>query len=912
MGPPEQLTPFQSQGSGSDWPRGEREVERLGMASNLDGGRSAEMVGKAEGGARVLNLADMYRALLCKWLWRWINGDDLLWRNVIRDRYGEKRWGRWIFPRTSRCSSPIWRGAWVDGVPLKLSYSRLFEAATNRESLISTYWMGNREEGHWRISFARLLSKEEMVDSERLAALLQRLRLNVEASDTPLWIPSSDGSFSVKGCYGWWRRNKEPLPWASMAKETWTPKVPLKVDTQPGSISDINTLCKKHLEFDEDELIPTTMDFISSTNPLFFKVLVHGFHKKLSIPPIFVKKHLAHLSSSKSIATIKSPLGRSWNVNANVKEKGCFFEDGWRVFVRDHDLRVSDFLVFEYKGRLNFSVKLFNGSGCEKEYKSGTKVDVPPTTSPNGCTKQGSSDNECKITSKKRTTESTPPRNGIETKAIYQQNGNSFFEATIKLSNLSYSYMQIPCKFAAMNGFQEKGEIMVRDPAGREWQLKISHCGKLKSETSLSGEWLNLAKVNGLEVGDVCVFEFNPHLDIMNVRIAKKNSILNCCKKEATEECSTENEIEKQFPIGCTRQGSSDDECKLNLRTTEHHRTRNAKEVKDIHHRDGISFFEATINLTNISRPYMSIPGELTKSNGLKDGSHMMLRDPKGRSWEVQMNHKLRSKNWSQLLGQWHQFVVANGLQTGDICVFKLRADGDEDILDVLILKGQSVKKEFSPVQNGSEDCPTQSEAGMPSGSISMYIPTEFAASNGFQNRNKITLRDPRGRLWEMQIFNRFYRNESHFNGMWRQFVRDNGLEVGDTCLLKHVSDGEEIMDVRIIKNQPGPSSKSTTNCKIEGTLSPSTEHTNTSNQGKRDENFKEVLQSPASEDIPSLISVYELLNNTPDIPKYSPEYFHAISKFTNEAHRQAFVLLGDPETRALWIKHDFGFTHNA
>ncbi|KAK1310241.1 B3 domain-containing protein REM10 [Acorus calamus] len=772
--------------------------------------------------------------------------------------------------------------------------------------------------------------------------------------------------------------------------------------------------------------------------------------------------------------------------------------------------------------------------GCEKEYKSGSKVDVPPTTSPNGCSKQGSSDNECKIPSKKRTTESTPRRNGIETKAIYQQNGNSFFEATIKLSNLSYSYMQIPCKFAAMNGFREKGEIMVRDPGGREWQLKISHRGKLKSETSLSGEWLNLAKVNGLEVGDVCGFEYNPHLDIMNVRIAKKNSILNCCKKEAAEECSTENEIEKQFPIGCTRQGSSNDECKLNLRTTEHLRTRNAKKVKVIHHRDGISFFEATINLTNISRSYMWIPrkfadlnclrngqeimmrdpnrrlwkmnicrhgkkyerifsgewlnfaqvnglevgdicifeynphgvhimdvrivkkkyelnhckkemphsaqrntenyitknkvekqtpasclkrqasygesevklkkrmkmshqgsgskqhlsfeismtpynlvdsylsiaGEFTELNGLKDGSQMTLRDPKGRSWEVQINQKLRNKNWSQLLGQWHQFVVANGLQTGDICVFKLRADGDEDILDVLILKGQSVKKKFSPVQNGCEDCLTQSEANVLSGSFSngtitqqvpkrsremepvnedtmcpqrndtsemddahakcesswftvsmktstiqgsyMYIPTEFAASNGFQNRNKITLRDPRGRLWEMQIFNCVYRKESRFNGMWHQFVRDNGLEVGDTCLLKHVSDGEEIMDVRIIKNQPDPSPKSTRNCKIEGTLYPSTEHTNTSNQGKRDENFKEVLQSPASEDIPSLISVYELLNNTPDIPKYSPEYFHAISKFTNEAHRQAFVLLGDPETRALWIRHDFGSTHNA
>ncbi|KAK1276528.1 B3 domain-containing protein REM10 [Acorus gramineus] len=893
------------------------------------------------------------------------------------------------------------------------------------------------------------------------------------------------------------------------------------------------------------------MDFSSSTKPLFFKVLVHGFHKKLSIPPTFVRKHLAHLNSSKSRGTVKSPLGRSWIVCVNVNDKGCFLEDGWRLFVRDHDLRVSDFLVFQYEGRLNFSVKLFNGSGCEKEYKSGTKVDVPPSTSPNGCTKQESSGNECKITSKKRTTKSTPLRNDIATRAVYKKKGISFFEFTIKLSNLSYPYMHIPCKFAAVNGFREKGEIMVRDPGGREWQLKISHRGRLRNETRLCGEWLNLAKVNGLEVGDVCIFKFNPHSDIMDVQIAKKNSILNCCKKEATEECRTENEIEKQCPIGCTRQGSSDDECKLNLRMTEHPQTRNAAEVKDIHNRDGISFYEATMNWTNITRPYMwiprkfadlnclrgreimmrdpnrrlwkmkicrynkiykrifsgewlnfaqvnglevgdvcifeynphvldiidvrivkkkselnhckkemphsaqrntekyitesksekqtptsclkrrasygesevklkkrvrmshqgsgskqhlsfkismtpynlfdsylSIPGEFTESNGLEDGSQMMLRDPKGRSWEVQINHKLRSKNWSQLLGQWHQFVVANALQTGDICVFKLSAGGDEDILDVRILKGQSVKEEFPSVQTGSEEYQTESQSGTLSGSFSngiitqqdpkrvremehkkeatmcpqrndtsemdvahtkceaswftvslkthnikksyMYIPAEFAASNGFQKRKKINLRDRRGRLWEMKIFNSFHpkRRESRFCGMWLQFVRANGLEVGDICLLKHVSDGEEIMDVRIIKNQPGPRPKSTRNCKIEGTRFPSsigesrleestdvTEPTKTTNQEKMEgDQMKmraDTLQPSAFEYVPSMANVLALLNDTPGILKKSPEYFHAISKFTNEAHRQAFVLLVDPETRALWIKHDYGSTRN-
>ncbi|KAK1259785.1 hypothetical protein QJS04_geneDACA025017 [Acorus gramineus] len=59
----------------------------------------------------------------------------------------------------------------------------------------------------------------------------------------------------------------------------------------------------------------------------------------------------------------------------------------------------------------------------------------------------------------------------------YQQDGLSFFVSTIKPANITYSYMNIPFKFSAFNGFRKKREIMVRDPVGREWQLKISGSG---------------------------------------------------------------------------------------------------------------------------------------------------------------------------------------------------------------------------------------------------------------------------------------------------------------------------------------------------------------------------------------------------------------------------------------------------
>ncbi|KAK1281738.1 hypothetical protein QJS10_CPB22g00816 [Acorus calamus] len=92
------------------------------------------------------------------------------------------------------------------------------------------------------------------------------------------------------------------------------------------------------------------------------------------------------------------------------------------------------------------------------------------------------------------------------------------------------------------------------------------------------------------------------------------------------------------------------------------------------------------------------------------------------------------------------------------------------------------------------------------------------------------------------------------------------------------------------------------------------TEPTKTSNQekwvGDQMKKRADKLQSSAFEYVPSMANVIALLNDTPRILKNSPEYFHAISKFTTEAHRQAFVLLADPETRALWIKHDYGFTN--
>ncbi|KAK1259783.1 hypothetical protein QJS04_geneDACA025018 [Acorus gramineus] len=151
-------------------------------------------------------------------------------------------------------------------------------------------------------------------------------------------------------------------------------------------------------------------------------------------------------------------------------------------------------------------------------------------------------DEECEIKQKNCTTGRS------RDKDVHQSDGISYFKATISQFNICYSYLGIPSKFSSMNGFRDKREITVGDPEGREWQLRISHSrGKQRNQRFFYGDWLNFARVNGLVVGDVCTFEYNPggEKDIMYVSILKKQSEP---VMEDTKERGTSSKIEDQSP----------------------------------------------------------------------------------------------------------------------------------------------------------------------------------------------------------------------------------------------------------------------------------------------------------------------------------------------------------------------------
>ncbi|KAK1268268.1 hypothetical protein QJS04_geneDACA006561 [Acorus gramineus] len=209
----------------------------------------------------------------------------------------------------------------------------------------------------------------------------------------------------------------------------------------------------------------------------------------------------------------------------------------------------------------------------------------------------------------------------------------------------------------------------------------------------------------------------------------------------------------------------------------------------------------------------------------------MMLRYPKERLWEFQIYYRCRNKNWSQFRGQWHEFVIAIGLQSGDVCVFELIGCGEKDVLNVRILNGQSVKnndsEEFKTkveASTHSYDCEiklkkqvarclqqkdaTKEENVLPQStrrcfkvSINpfnlllpyMNIPHEFIESNGLQHTCKVRMTNANGRSWEVSILHR-QNDRSRFTGGWQKFIDSNGFGVGEVLVFEIDPDDKDII----------------------------------------------------------------------------------------------------------------------
>ena len=180
------------------------------------------------GGLGIKSLAILNKALLCKWIWRFANERDSLWRNVILWKFGEERGGwcsadsrdaygsgvwkeirkewdtvsaRAAFSLGNGRRLRFWKDAWSGEEAFSCSYPTLFAMAANKEVSVAEVWEPSCEGGVWTPCFVRPFNDWEMEEIQNLLQTLQEKRILLNQNDLMLMREAKDGCFSVKLFY---------------------------------------------------------------------------------------------------------------------------------------------------------------------------------------------------------------------------------------------------------------------------------------------------------------------------------------------------------------------------------------------------------------------------------------------------------------------------------------------------------------------------------------------------------------------------------------------------------------------------------------------------------------------------------------------------------------------------------------
>ena len=303
--------------------------------------------------------------------------------------------------------------------------------------------------------------------------------------------------------------------------------------------------------------------------PQFLKVLFTDFMEKMPIPAKFMRRHLAAEPGLRR-ATLMSPLGKFWHVDVvrdgHGGDSDVYFAGGWAEFVRANRLEEENFLVFKYEGNMVFTVKVFETSGCIKNYDdlvvAGALLEqaAPRKRSSTGCGSQPTSkghggshaqktrkvsdrsltgdgviqakkqykprrilmednDGEQDATTEKYAQADTHSGIATEAKESDYTGTLPFYAKTATPCNIRYSYMNIGKKFCVMNGIATNRLMILKDSGGRSWPVKLT---LTSDQARMKAGWGHFSGHHGIKVGDLCVFHLvDEHTFNVSIRRAE-------------------------------------------------------------------------------------------------------------------------------------------------------------------------------------------------------------------------------------------------------------------------------------------------------------------------------------------------------------------------------------------------------
>ncbi|XP_010472473.1 PREDICTED: B3 domain-containing protein REM14-like [Camelina sativa] len=517
-------------------------------------------------------------------------------------------------------------------------------------------------------------------------------------------------------------------------------------------------------------------------NKHFFKPLLPGFQRHLTIPVAFFVKYIKGRDEQKKTAKLRSDASK---IIWNVKLDGQRLTDGWKEFALAHDLRIGDIVIFRQERDLAFHVTLLGPSCCEIQYGS--------------CLEE-----ESNLEKKEK---KSPNEENEE---------DSCFVANVAPSSLRYDSLLFPKAFVRENGVVTgSGEIVLMNEKGRSWTLKMKQkpsCGTIY----IRGGWINFCHANGLKSGDTVTFKMIQRRGTRVLRLLPKEQ-----KEEAND-------------VSLSTEPESDEDS--NIRKIQRQRKMKKSPRRDTESSSlDNSCFVASIAPSSLRYDTMYLPIKFMRENGIytKRGE-MILMNQKGRSWTLD----LRRKNWCGtffIKRGWKIFCRANGLSAGSIVTFKLikkrgtlltlrlipNEGEDEESSEAnkveSLSRDQESDEESSHDEKISQECLRRNEkkrrlrwtaSSAPSknrfvtltltpynvSASVLRLPRPFTRMNDIDKETKMTLLDKQGKKWSTKLHLEDDKSKRlRMVGGWKGFLQANCVKANESIMLELIWEEDTI-----------------------------------------------------------------------------------------------------------------------
>ncbi|XP_074320156.1 B3 domain-containing transcription factor VRN1-like [Silene latifolia] len=259
------------------------------------------------------------------------------------------------------------------------------------------------------------------------------------------------------------------------------------------------------------------VDDLPHNFPSFFKIILEPRHdlRKLAIPKKFLTDHGNDLLD---VVSLKIPTGKTWEVEL-LKENGrAWFNDGWNKVVNFCSICHGHFLMFNYEGKSQFNVYIFDMTACEIEYP----LDRHETRE----VQKKVSEIKAKINSDAPISSPEEKGMGALVREYIRKFGtlnqlhikmiNSYqfdipsFTVVMQPSYVSAKYcVNVPLTFGGDSGehtsIKPGRSYTLENSSGDTWTVRCIG-STLKYKKFYMG-WKQFALDHNLQVGDICVFE---------------------------------------------------------------------------------------------------------------------------------------------------------------------------------------------------------------------------------------------------------------------------------------------------------------------------------------------------------------------------------------------------------------------